>query len=79
MTGQMQKLEQRAGDVHADTGLDITVKPSNYTVDGVVQDGFYDVRIVGVATLGPCSYPGAHAVMQGITVGYRAAKREVIE
>jgi hypothetical protein len=71
------KLRWQAGVVHADTGLDITVKPSDYRVDGVPIEGYADIIIAGSTVAGPCAYSWARTAMDGIEIGYRAAKKEV--
>jgi hypothetical protein len=70
------QLRWKAGVVHADTGLDITVKPSNYSVNGVPQEGYADILIAGSTTIGPCAFSWARTALDGIEIGYQAAKRE---
>lgn len=72
----LTKLKWWAGVANADTGLDIGVKVSDFRVNDVPQDGYYDIVISGVTAIGPCLYQRANSVMTGISIGYRAAKRE---
>lgn len=70
------QLRWQAGVVHADTGLDITVKPSDFRSNGVPVEGYADILLSGSACLGPCAFSWARTAMNGIAIGYSAAKRE---
>lgn len=72
------QLRWWAGVVHADTGLDINVKPSDFRVNGVPIEGYADIILPGASSIGPCVFSVAKATMDGISIGYFAAKREVL-
>lgn len=71
------QLRWQAGVVHTDTGLDITVKPSDLRVNETPVEGYGDILLSGATALGPCTWRTAWAAMNGIIIGYRAAKREI--
>ncbi|NKS52560.1 hypothetical protein GS500_04690 [Rhodococcus hoagii] len=72
------KLSWHAAVAEADSGVQVRVAPANYSIDGVPQHGYYNIKIGtswGVSSYGPLRYDSAWDYMNGVSAGARAVKR----
>lgn len=70
----LKKLEWHAAAVTMDTGIEITVTPSDYRIGGWKQRGYYDVASPGSVS-GPHTYYDAWSLINGINIGAMAIAR----
>lgn len=73
MTGLTQ-LEQLAAQARSETGLDVRVRESNYSIGGRRQHDHYDVIVVGSSVHGPLTFDRAWSEIDGIIDGVYALR-----
>lgn len=71
----LDKLEWLAGVVHADTGLDITVKPGALLLNDVPQASYYSINLRS-SSHSAFTYGDAWVYMSGVITGHKAARRQ---
>jgi hypothetical protein len=70
------KLDWLAAVVSVDTGLRISVTPSDYRIGKRRQTGYYCVMVAGHSSTAPYTYRDAWVYLSGISTGSRATKGE---
>ncbi|PRY56458.1 hypothetical protein [Glycomyces artemisiae] len=69
---ELDRLRWHAGVVHGDTGIGLTVAPAKFSVNGVIQEGHFNLW-VGDTVVCPGKYSDTLSYLNGIALGARGA------
>ncbi len=73
--GDFKRLIWKCRAIEADGGPCLNVLPSEYWIDDVKQDDYFDV-VTDESSYGPCSFGDAWFYLAGVDKGWHLARRE---